>query len=629
MHWQLSPLQSRLAASVIATILLIILYLSLFNPQFALADEINHGSPIVFDDPIPVDTEDRELEMREAIYEPEFQAFDRSILGRAATTDATGLTNNVPVAMNIDAGTSYIFIFDSTQLSSSEDALLELRGESGTLEEETRAGGTRMWKRANSTVYISANTCLQPSSNATTSSPPPQLTLYVSNSTDNTAPGPSADATTQDAVPFTEGAVMYNLTTSSETYVAVGAANMSSEFSGIYNVQIAASVDGWYHTYNETSADVDLFWVDSDTTSVLLMTSNLTTTRDRAVEQQFMTLRPYSMFAQNNDNPSIDGLRYSYCGLNFNAQIAAVRNGQATTQVTTDMTKRGTGGHPKQQFYFSGLNSSAKYTGILARNVDNSSNLNVVGGGGSVLSTTHFETKSAYGNCQLVFNLTFCDQVAYAVPGNTATFPDQASLGQFYDDYALSLYDGFNKSMQLIPCDADNTQQYSLVRNCTTCHGAYRNWLCSVTIPRCEDFSQTGKFLQPRAINTTFPDGSTPTADELAGYAHFKDQLSYQMSRNPQINSIVKPGPYKEVLPCEELCYELVQNCPAAMGFTCPRPWNIGFNTSYGTMQGTNGSTITCNYPGNFHVYSAASALANAWLLSAVVVLMTTVAVLW
>lgn len=139
----------------------------------------------------------------------------------------------------------------------------------------------------------------------------------------------------------------------------------------------------------------------------------------------------------------------------------------------------------------------------------------------------------------------------------------------------------------------------------------------------------TDSFLQPRAINTTFPDGSTPSQDELASYAGFKDQLSYQTSRNPQIDAVVKPGPYKEVLPCEELCYDLVQNCPAAMGFTCPRPWNIGFNTSYGTMTGTNGSTITCNYPGNFHVKSDASALMGSWLLKAVVVLVTTAAAAW
>lgn len=178
--------------------------------------------------------------------------------------------------------------------------------------------------------------------------------------------------------------------------------------------------------------------------------------------------------------------------------------------------------------------------------------------------------------------------------------------------------------MQLIPCEADDTQRYSLARNCESCQAAYRDWLCSVTIPRCEDFSSTDSFLQPRAINTTFADGSTPTPDELSPYASFDSQLSYQRSRNTEIDAVIKPGPYKEVLPCEDLCYNLVQSCPSSLGFSCPRPWNIGFNTSYGTMTGTNGSTITCNYPGNFHHYSAASAMARSWLLTAVAVLVAT-----
>lgn len=386
---QLSPLQSRLAASIVATVLLLLLYFSLFNPQFALAQEISPGSPIILDEPMVQDGSEGELEMRDVMYEPEFQAFDRSIMGRAAS-GTTSLTNNVPSSMNIESGSSSVFVFDSSQLSSREAAPLELRGEPILDENE----GRKLSKRASSTVYISANTCLQPSSNSTTSSSPPQLTLYVSNSTDNTSPGPSADASQQQVLTFTEGAVMYNVTASDTIYVAVAASNISSNFSGVYNIQIAASIDGWYHSYNETNTE-ELFWVDSDTKSVLLITQNLTTNRDRDEDQQLMNNKPYVMFAQNMEDPSINGLRYSYCGLNNNAQIAAVRNGQTNTQVTTGITRRGSGGYPKQEFYFDGLNSSARYLGILAKNIDNSSSTNVVGGGGSVFRATQFETKSS------------------------------------------------------------------------------------------------------------------------------------------------------------------------------------------------------------------------------------------
>lgn len=386
---QLSPLQSRFAASIVATVLLLLLYFSLFNPQFALAQEIGPGPPIILDEPTVWDDSEAELEMRDLMYEPEFQAFDRSILGRAAS-GTTSLTNNVPAAMNIESGGSSVFVFDSSQLSTREAAPLELRQESVSEANEERG----LLKRASSVVYISANTCLQPLANSTTSSSPPQLTLYVSNSTDNTSPGPSADASQQKVLTFTEGAVMYNFTTSDSVYVAVAASNVSSNFTGIYNVQIAASINAWYHSYNETNTE-ELFWVDSDTKSALLMTQNLTTSRDRDVLQQFTNKKPYVMFAQNMEDPSINGLRHSYCGLNNNAQIAAVRNGQTNSQVTTGITRRGAGGLPKQQFYFDGLNSSTNYLGILARNVDNSSDTNVVGGGGSVFRATQFATKSS------------------------------------------------------------------------------------------------------------------------------------------------------------------------------------------------------------------------------------------
>ncbi|PSR79201.1 stretch-activated Ca2+-permeable channel component-domain-containing protein [Coniella lustricola] len=626
---QLSPLQSRLAASAIATVLLMILYLSLFKPQFALAAEIHNPPPIILDESIDASPEGADIWARGSMYQAEFSAFDKSLTGRTpmVTRDTVTVTNNVGTKMNLNAGDTYVFVFDSSQLNSREedDARLELRGEAETSsgsEADDAGGETKLAKRASGTVYISANTCLQPSSNSTTDALPPQLTLYVSTSTDNTSPGPSADSRKQDVRVFESGAVMYNMTASDDVYVAVAASNSTGDFSGIYNVQVGISVDGWYHSYNESNAE-ELFWVDSDTSSVLLMTQNLTTDRDHTTEQELMTTRPYVMFAQNVENPSISGLENSFCGLNNNAQIATVRNGATTSQVTTGMTMMGAGGLPKQQFYFSGLNSSSTYVGILAKNVDNSTNTNIVGGGGSVYRTTYFTTKSSYGNCELIFNLTFCDQVAYAVPGNNIKFPTKDALGLFYDSYAESLYEGFNKSMTLIPCDAPNTQQFSLVRNCTTCRHAYKNWLCSVTIPRCEDFTSNSSFLQPRAMNATFPDGATLPADLLAPYTHFNNQLSFLTSRNPLIDSTVKPGPYKEVLPCEELCYDLVQSCPSAMGFTCPRSWLTGFNTSYGTKTGSEDGSITCNYPGSFHFYSAATrSVAVTWGLTSGMALM-------
>ena len=57
------------------------------------------------------------------------------------------------------------------------------------------------------------------------------------------------------------------------------------------------------------------------------------------------------------------------------------------------------------------------------------------------------------------------------------------------------------------------------------------------------------------------------------------------------IDQIIKPGPWKEVLPCEDLCYQLVQSCPAALDFACP----IGkrLESSYGKP----GQRQLCNDP--------------------------------
>jgi calcium channel MID1 len=68
----------------------------------------------------------------------------------------------------------------------------------------------------------------------------------------------------------------------------------------------------------------------------------------------------------------------------------------------------------------------------------------------------------------------------------------------------------------------------------------------------------------------------------------------YNSSRNPIIDTDIKPGPYKEVLPCQDLCHELVQSCPASLGFGCPvEEW---LNASYG-VRSPNGD-ITCSYLG-------------------------------
>ncbi|KAK0727956.1 stretch-activated Ca-permeable channel [Lasiosphaeria miniovina] len=619
---QLSPLQSRLAASVIASCLLVALYFTLFSPHFALAAELKEALPVLlgdFDFDLAADQPERSP--LDPVYEPEFPAFDRGIVGRA-TQLAMALTNNEAMPLNVDAGTTQLFSFAVPKLPARDEGRhsLELRDRHEAPEErnlgpnalerdaslearDAQAQAQTLERRQSSrTVYISVNTCLQPQpvDPSKTTMDPPQLTLFVSTSASNQSPGPRGDPSSQVAVTFTEGAAMYNVTTpSDEIYLGVYAPNVSSAFSGTYNFQIAASTDGSVFSYS-VDQDAGLILVDSDYQGALLMTHNLTDSTDPTAQQQIMNSQPYVMFAQNTKDRSINGLQYSYCGLQNYAQIAATKNGQFASMVTTGMTKRGPGSLPKQEFYFSGLNSSSEYVGILAR-TSNSSGTDSVLSGGHVFRATSFETNPDHGNCAIIRNLTFCDQVAYSVPSNPNKFGNATVLGQFYDNYAATMYANFNKSLAQIPCEAVSSQRYSLATNCSLCAAAYKEWLCSVTIPRCEDFSHDAAYLHPRALVQPFPNGDVLDQEALAA-VHFENTSAFNSSRNPMIDQFVQPGPYKEVLPCEDLCYKLAQSCPAAMGFGCPLPGDPSFASSYGQRS----SNLSCNYQGSAHLRSAA-----------------------
>jgi len=402
---QFSPLQSRLAASLIASCLLIALYFTLFSPHFAVAAEVRGHSPIVIDD-VDSPSAFQARDPLDPTYEPEFSAFDRSILGRAPA-GVSSLPKVGAASMNVVAGTTQVFVFSVDPISARTvaEGSLELRGghnvtESQRLGDKFAERGlapdsedsNELARRQSSrTVYISANTCQQspPVARSNTTSSAPQLRLYVSKSEANQSPGPLADNDSQFEVEFTEGAVMFNLTVSGDVYIGIHAPN-STVFNGAYNFELSASTNAYFFTYNETE-EADLIWVDSDAQGALLITHNLTESSDPALEQKIMNSQPYVMFAQNKDDRSIDGLKYSYCGLQKHAQIAATKNGQFSSMVSTGMTKRGPGNLPKQQFFFSGLNSSASYLGILAR--DGSEN-GLAGGGGHVFRATSFSTKS-------------------------------------------------------------------------------------------------------------------------------------------------------------------------------------------------------------------------------------------
>ena len=198
-------------------------------------------------------------------------------------------------------------------------------------------------------------------------------------------------------------------------------------------------------------------------------------------------------------------------------------------------------------------------------------------------------------NCALLFNLPFCSSVAYAAPANPQTFNTTEFLAQQYDQYAESLYQNFTYSLQQIPCNTTSSAQYSLARTCTDCDAAYRQWLCAVTIPRCEDFSNSAPYLQPRAVNYPFINSSYAGGAEgdPAFSTANRSRIQFNSSRNPMIDAVIKPGPYKELLPCKDICYDLVRSCPASLQFACPLAGH-GLNFSYGSPHS---DEVRCNSP--------------------------------
>ena len=179
--------------------------------------------------------------------------------------------------------------------------------------------------------------------------------------------------------------------------------------------------------------------------------------------------------------------------------------------------------------------------------------------------------------------------MAYAVPSNPSK--DVATLSAIYDHNAAEQYKFFNYSLQQIPCNTTATAQYSLARTCDDCAAAYKQWLCAVTMPRCEDYSNPSAWLMPRNTKQKSINGSTIEVDQS-----LLTTMASNSSRNSIIDTDIQPGPYKEVLPCKNLCYDLVQSCPATFGFGCPLEGR-GLNVSYGDKDPT-GRLITCSYLG-------------------------------
>lgn len=178
------------------------------------------------------------------------------------------------------------------------------------------------------------------------------------------------------------------------------------------------------------------------------------------------------------------------------------------------------------------------------------------------------------------------------------------------------MYQVFNNSIQQISCNTTDSAKYSLVSTCDDCSDSYKTWLCAVTIPRCEDLStpvSVGVATMPRSM------GNASVADlQTAGInASYAKRSWVSSSRNPLIDQNLAPGPYKELLPCANLCYDLARTCPTVLAFSCPAQTSL-LSRSYGIFnrQLASTGTWTCNFLGqdpDMPVASRAALGAGAW----------------
>lgn len=165
------------------------------------------------------------------------------------------------------------------------------------------------------------------------------------------------------------------------------------------------------------------------------------------------------------------------------------------------------------------------------------------------------------------------------------------------------MYSNFEKVMMQIACETPKTSLYSLARNCDDCKAAYKKWLCTVSIPRCEDFGSGNELALARNAGQAFPNGTSLPDDVMA---ELQSKPYSMASRNSFVDQVIQPGPYKEILPCEDICYEVVRSCPVAMNFQCPQPDMVSFEFSYGRRV-HNGATVSCKYPGEARTPTSAA----------------------
>ncbi|KAI9320418.1 stretch-activated Ca2+-permeable channel component-domain-containing protein [Dichotomocladium elegans] len=395
--------------------------------------------------------------------------------------------------------------------------------------------------RAVSHVFLTLTICSQPMPPASYEGQVPSLDIFLSTSSANTLPGPNQGVRVNDTM---LGRIAWESDMPvSDLWIGVVAPTLTQNWVGNWTYQLAVSTQQWMHPVlvrQDGSSEISLDDTDQ-TRALLLITNNNTLKQDNA-----------SLIITSGVP---EELKHSLCAAELH------RQNNLTMNITE--TVRG------QQILISNLTASSPYTAYY---------IQTRGPIQSISAPLSFQAK-ADPNCKLVYNLAFCDQVAYSVAANPAD-DDISNLALQYDNQARALFEPFNIAISQFNCE---TTKYSLVRNCTHCYNDYKRWLCAVSIPRCTSSAaqnQTGVATRPVETN---------------------------QSRNPWIDETLSPGTWTEMLPCMDLCYQVVQSCPPFMAFNCPKGdlaslqygyWKRTVTLDNGTVVEYGNDNPTCNRVG-------------------------------
>jgi calcium channel MID1 len=373
----------------------------------ALGQPALHAAP---DAPANIRDDDRDNDASGG-YAPEFGYFDRSLLGRQEP-QVSELKNNERTEMDIAQGATAYFVLKRGQsrvVRADEDALGALearaavnmsrdRSDEGVIAsdnvDESDVSEELRKRQTGNRVWISASTCRQPGfTEGQTPKNHPQLVMYVSTSSRNQKPGPDSTeglATPPAGVLFDNGFASFDLnTTSPDVYIGIGAPNLEDGWFGSWHFEIAASLEGSY--YNYTNSTPFLYLIDRDSDSALFITYNLSEPNTTNTTEKWIDNNPFRMYAWPvGDNTNITGMEHSLCALK------SLNNQTDVTVLTTITTKFG-GSLPKSQFHVQGLKNGTKYNGFLtvegSQDVLQLPGAGTVRGGGKVFQQFEFMTK--------------------------------------------------------------------------------------------------------------------------------------------------------------------------------------------------------------------------------------------